>query len=86
MELKNKKEHHQLYEVWGDIIAIKPLIISLSLSILFGLTFFIFAPDDDSIKLMVGIAGIVIATILNSFLFKPKRNINVMNVTEEDRV
>lgn len=83
MKEKNKKSV-QLYEVWGDIISIKPLLISLISSVIFGLSFFILAPDDDSVRLMVGIAGIVIATIINSFIFKTKRNIQVITVSKEE--
>lgn len=83
MKEKDKKSV-QLYEVWGDIISIKPLLISLISSVIFGLSFFILAPDDDSVRLMVGIAGIVIATIINSFIFKTKRNIQVITVSKEE--
>lgn len=81
---ENDKKSTQLYEVWGDIISIKPLLISLISSIIFGLAFFILAPDDNSIRLMVGIAGIVMATIINSLIFKTKRDIQVTTIPKEE--
>ncbi|HLQ75591.1 MAG TPA: hypothetical protein VK107_06135 [Alloiococcus sp.] len=83
MKEKDKKST-QLFEVWGDIISIKPLLISLFSSVIFGLAFFILAPDDDSIRLMVGIAGIVMATIINSLIFKTKRDIQVTTIPKEE--
>lgn len=79
---QNDKKQSQLYEVWGDIISIKPLLISLISSVILGLAFFILAPEDDSIRLMIGIAGIVIATVINSIVFKTKRDIQVVDAPE----
>lgn len=80
---RKSQTNHQLYEVWGDVIAVKPLLFSLALAVVMGLGFFLVAPEDDSIQLMVGIGGIVIATVINSFLFKPKRNIDLVDDRQE---
>lgn len=78
---KNKTNtREQLYEVWGDIITVKPLLISITLATLMGLVFFVLAPDNESLQLIIGISGIVLATIINSFLFKPKRDIQLKAV------
>lgn len=76
---RKSQSNNQLYEVWGDVIAVKPLLFSLALAVIMGLGFFLVAPEDDSTQLMVGIGGIVIATVINSFLFKPKRNIDLVD-------
>lgn len=73
----------QLYEVWGDIITVKPLLFSLTISVIMGLVFYKLAPDNDSVQLMAGISGIVLATIFNSIIFKPKRDIQVKINHEE---
>lgn len=80
MTRKTTERKEQLYEVWGDIITVKPLLSSIALATIMGLVFFMLAPDNESLKLIIGISGIVIATIINSFLFKPKRDIQLKAV------
>ena len=74
----------QLYEVWGDVIAVKPLLFSLALATVMGLGFFLVTPASDSLKLLAGIFGIVLATVINSLLFKPKRQIDRVEPGKEE--
>lgn len=80
---KNKKSY---VEVIGDTVYGKHLIATISLSIVLSLIgFFIgkqlfphIAPEQmvKSYSLLLGIAGSLIALLLNTLLFKPKRTLN----------
>ena len=72
-------------EVLGDTVYANHLIITIIVSGSFGLGGFLLgqkifpgiAPENmaNSYSLLLGIAGLVIALIINSFLFKPKRKL-----------
>lgn len=80
---KNKAPY---VEVIGDTVYGKHLIITISLSIASSLiAFFIgkqifprIAPEQmvESYSLLLGIAGSLIALLINTLLFKPKRTLN----------
>jgi len=82
-EGKFKKD--DLVTVWGDVVALKELTISILISVIFGLAGYFLAPAGDSIwPLLFSILGIVLATVINSILFKPKRVIQVEEERESD--
>lgn len=75
----------EFVEVLGDTVYGKDLIFSIIGSAFLGMGGFllgkqifpIFAAENmiNSYSLLTGIAGLVIALIINSFLFKPKRKL-----------
>ncbi|ALC88980.1 hypothetical protein AM500_03585 [Bacillus sp. FJAT-18017] len=83
---------HEYIEVLGDTVYGKHMIITIVVSVFLGLGGFLLgkeifpniAPENmvSSYSLLLGIAGLVIALIVNSFLFKPKRRL----VEEESSV
>jgi len=82
-EGKFKKD--DLVTVWGDVVALKELTISILISVVFGLAGYFLAPPGDSIwPLLFSILGIVLATVINSIIFKPKRVIQVEEERESD--
>lgn len=66
---KNKK-----IILWGDIVTIKDLIISILISLILTMGMYFIAPADKaSYKLFFGLAGAILAFIITSLIFKPKR-------------
>ncbi len=81
-------------EVIGDTVYGKHLITAITISVSFSLIgFFIgkqifpaIAPAEmvQSYSLLLGIAGSLIALIINTFLFKPKRTLNEVPSTSNE--
>lgn len=75
------KDKNTMVEIWGDVIEIKHLIISIIISTIFTMSaYFLAPPDDRTRQLFYGLLGAVIGFIISAFLIKPKRII----VFEED--
>ena len=75
----------QFVEIWGDIVEIRELVISMVLHIIFAFIGVILSPNQEySSLLLCGLAGIMLASVLCSFLMKPKRQIHWKESSEED--
>ena len=75
------KDKNTKVEIWGDVIEIKYLIISIIISSIFTMGGYFLAPHNDKTKqLFFGLLGAIIAFIISTFIIKPKRII----VFEED--
>jgi uncharacterized membrane protein YgaE (UPF0421/DUF939 family) len=93
-EAGDTKKRVNYVEVIGDTVYGKHLIISIIISIsfslgLFHLGKFIFtqlAPENmvQSYSLLLGIAGSLIALLVNALLFKPKRKLLETSGTNEE--
>ncbi len=69
--MNNKKT---MVEIWGDVIEIKHLIISIIISSLSTMSAYFLAPSNDKTKeLFYGLLGAVVGFIISTFLIKPKR-------------
>lgn len=76
--MKNKST---MVEIWGDVIEIKHLIISIIISSLSTMMGYFLAPSNDKTKeLFYGLSGAIIGFIISTFIIKPKQII----VFEED--
>lgn len=76
------KQKKHLIKIWGDIVEIKSLILSIIISSVFTMSLYFLAPKDDlSKQLFYGLLGAVIGFIISSILIKPKRIIK----QEEDK-
>ncbi|MFM1525549.1 MULTISPECIES: hypothetical protein [Helcococcus] len=65
-------------ELWGDVVSLNQLLISIFISIICTMGLYFLAPQDDKSKqLFFGLIGAVISFIINSLIFKPKRNVKV---------
>lgn len=71
------KKQEKYYKVWGEHINIFHLLFSIIINI-FGVVvaMVITRNNDYHIKLIVGLVFIVISSVINALLFKPKRIIN----------
>lgn len=73
-----KKGKQEKFEIWGDVVELKDLIISILLSSGSTMGAYFLAPSDDKTKqLFFGLAGAVIGFILSTFFIKPKRIVTI---------
>lgn len=70
-----EKKKGVFYDIWGDNVNLRDLLISIGLSILFTLGGYIIAPNEPPMPLVFGLAGGLIAFIISSIIIKPKRKI-----------
>ncbi|MDO4604664.1 MAG: hypothetical protein Q4B23_01660 [Helcococcus sp.] len=64
--------------LWGDVVSLKDLIISIFISVVSTMgMFFLAEKDNTSMQLFMGLFGAVIGFVITSILFKPKRNVKV---------
>ena len=64
--------------LWGDVVSLKDLIISIFISVVSTMgMFFLAQKGNTSMQLFMGLFGAVIGFVITSILFKPKRNIKV---------
>lgn len=64
----------QMVEIWGDVVEIKYLVISIFISGVATMGAYFSAPSNDKIKqLFFGLAGAVLGFCISAFLVKPKR-------------
>lgn len=70
------KTKNTMVEIWGDVVEIKDLIISIILSSIFTMGAYFLAPSNSMTrKLFYGLLGSVIGFVVSTVLIKPKRNI-----------
>lgn len=75
------RNNNTMVEIWGDVIKIKHLIISIIISSILTMSGYFLAPSSDKTRqLFYGLLGAVIGFIISTFIIKPKRII----VFEED--
>ncbi|NLJ97795.1 MAG: hypothetical protein GX320_00775 [Tissierellia bacterium] len=68
----------QMFEVWGDIIEIKSLVISIIISSTSTMGAYFIAPSNDKTKqLFFGLIGSVLGFIISTFFIRPKRIITI---------
>lgn len=80
MEESKKK----LVEIWGDVVAIRSLVLAILFSSFSTMGAFFLAPvDDRSKQLFFGLAGALIGFVLSSIFIKPKRIIIKPNANDE---
>ncbi|MER2173034.1 MAG: hypothetical protein ABS911_00035 [Carnobacterium sp.] len=78
-----KKGKQEKFEIWGDVVELKDLIISILLSSGSTMGAYFLAPSDDKTKqLFFGLAGAVIGFILSTLFIKPKRIVTIEDEQE----
>lgn len=79
--MDKKKE---MVEIWGDVVEIKSLIISIIISIVSTMGLHLLAPRDDrTMGLFYGLFGAVIGFVISAIIIKPKRDIIIEKKNKE---
>ena len=66
----------EMVEIWGDVVEIKSLLISIIISLESTMGLYFLAPQDDKTQaLFFGLAGAVLGFVISTILIKPKRTI-----------
>lgn len=78
--MNNKK---QMVEIWGDVVEIRLLVMSIFISGVSTMGAYFLAPSNDKIKqLFFGLAGAVLGFTISAIFIKPKRII----ILEEEQI
>ena len=73
--MNNKK---QMVEIWGDVVEISLLVVSIFISGISTMGAYFLAPSDDKIKqLFFGLGGAVLGFVISAIFIKPKRIITL---------
>ena len=73
--MNNKK---QMVEIWGDVVEIRLLLMSIIISSVSTMGAYFLAPSNDKIKqLFFGLAGALLGFGISALLIKPKRIITL---------
>lgn len=69
---------NQLVEIWGDVVEIRFLLISIIISSISTMGAYFLAPANDKTKqLFFGLIGAVIGFTISTISIKPKRVITI---------
>lgn len=80
--MKDKKD---LIEIWGDVVEVRSLVLSIVLCTITTMGLYSFAPSGDkSAGLILGLSGSVLGFIISTIIIKPKRDITVEEMEIED--
>ncbi len=70
----DKKDKDDKVILWGDVVSLRDLVISIIIAIVTTMGGYFLAPSDNqSMQLFFGLGGSVLGFIITSILFKPKR-------------
>ncbi len=67
----------QYIEVWEDLVSIKDLFLSIVITALITMLGYFLAPAEEPLPLFFGLTGAIIGFTISSFIFKPKRTIEI---------
>lgn len=68
------KDKNHMVEIWGDVVEIKYLIISIFISGISTMGGYFLAPSGNKIKqLFFGLGGAVLGFCISAIIVKPKR-------------
>lgn len=80
------KKEDKMVEIWGDVVSIKHLIISIVISSLSTMGGYFLAAKGDNIRqLFYGLLGAVLGLIISALTIKPKRIISLEDSIDEKR-
>lgn len=66
----------EFIEIWGDLVAIKDLILSIIICSGCTMGAYFLAPSTDQTKqLFFGLGGAVVGFLISAILIKPKRTV-----------
>ena len=68
----------QMVEIWGDIVELKSLIMSIVISSITTMGAYFIAPKgNQTMELFFGLGGAVLGFIISTIFIEPKRDINI---------
>ena len=77
-------EKKEMVEIWGDVVEVRSLIISIIISIVSTMGLHLLAPSDDrTLGLFYGLFGAVIGFLISAIIIKPKRDIIIEKKNKE---
>lgn len=80
----NKK--NEMVEIWGDVVEIRSLVLSIIISIISTMGLYLLAPKDDkTMGLFFGLFGAVIGFVISAIIIKPKRNIIIEEIKSKEK-
>lgn len=72
-------KNNEMVEIWGDVVSIKSLVLSIVISVVTTMGMYFLAPSNDStMGLFFGLFGAVLGFVISAVIIKPKR------IIEED--
>ena len=74
---EKSQDHAKYMEVWEDLVSIKDLFLSIIIIAFFTMAGYFIAPDREPLPLFLGLTGSLLGFIICSFIFKPKRTIDI---------
>lgn len=72
--MKNK---NQMVEIWGDVVELKSLVLSIAISSFTTMGAYFLAPKNETKELFFGLFGAVLGFVISTILIKPKRIIKM---------
>lgn len=79
------KKNKEMVEIWGDVVELKFLVLSIIISAITTMGSYYLAPSGDKTKeLFFGLGGAVLGFMICTFIIKPKRI--VLEGGEEDDI
>lgn len=78
-------DKRQMVEIWGDVIEIKSLVLSMMISGFTTMGAYFTAPvDNRTMQLFFGLGGAVAGFVLSTHFIKPKRIIILEDKTTKE--
>lgn len=67
-------KNNEMVEIWGDVVSIKSLVLSIVISVVTTMGMYFLAPSNDStMGLFFGLFGAVLGFFISAVIIKPKR-------------
>lgn len=72
-----QQKREKMYDIWGDNVNMKDLVLAMSLCVIGSLGGYIIAPNESPMPLVFGLVGGIIGFGISAIVIKPKREIHV---------
>lgn len=73
-------------ELWGDLVGLRDIVIAMIISIGCTMSGYFLAPTGNTTRqLFYGLAGAVLALMINTFFIKPKRMIKKAGEVQDEQ-
>lgn len=77
--------HKKKYTLlWGEHVDLKSFLMGLFIQIVLLAVAMLIPLKEEATKLVLGLVAIVLGLVINAIWIKPKRNVNVTEVEEDE--